>query len=206
MRIGRSLCSWLIAIVLCHGRLLAQDSIPKFEVGPQFSYLHVQLGVVENQAGFGGKFGVNLHRSFAFDSELNFFPVGSQSSSSFDGGRITQGLFGFKGGLRKERFGVFGKLRPGFITFSKVITSATPPPNFAFTTGRLTEKCLDFGGVAELYFSRRIALRYDFGDTVVFYAKRPICVGSSTSRAFTAQDFQFSSSIISDFSQFPRLE
>jgi hypothetical protein len=73
MRIGRSLCSWLIAIVLCHGRLLAQDSIPKFEVGPQFSYLHVQLGVVENQAGFGGKFGVNLHRSFAFDSELNFF-------------------------------------------------------------------------------------------------------------------------------------
>jgi len=68
-----------------------------------------------------------------------------------------------------------------------------------FATGRLTEKCLDFGGVAELYFSRRIALRYDFGDTVVFHAKRSIFAGSSVSPGFTAHDFQFSSGIVFRF-------
>jgi hypothetical protein len=60
---------------------------------------------------------------------------------------------------------VFGKARPGFIHFSRVLgfgcfNGPCPQP-------RKTVFAFDVGGVFEYYPSRRTVLRFDVGDTII---------------------------------------
>jgi hypothetical protein len=72
-------------------------------------------------------------------------------------------LFGVKYGLRSEKFGIFSKLRPGFVRFSE----GTP---IFLGSSSDTEFALDFGGVFEVYASRNVALRFDVGDTIIRFS------------------------------------
>src|SRR5215471_3194043 len=175
----------------------AQDSPGRFEAGGNFTALRFN-GNPNFGPGLEGD--VNFGRHFALDAAFNWLPA-----SPYD--HTIQGLFGGKVGTRTEHFGFFGKVRPGFISRGDQLREETIVSGTSFITipnirfGRLTERAIDFGGVLEYYPSKHWALRYDFGDTVVFgeapqihFIGGPIVItGFSTGN--TTNNFQFSTSV-----------
>lgn len=152
----------------------AQDKLPDFEAGPVFSYLRIPSSppvTQQNQDEVGLRFSYNLKRIVALDAEIDLSPSTTPNSgSSFQGGRLSQGLFGVKSGRRWSKVGVFGKFRPGFVSSSRVITGYSSQPTPATPQfGRRTDPAFDIGGVVEFYLSPRILLRYDAGDTIIHY-------------------------------------
>jgi hypothetical protein len=157
--------------------------LSKFEVGVQFSV----LGINDPQAlsdifprkeiGVGGRLSYNLNRHFALEAEGNFFPRNYRKvQSNFTGGRLIEGLFGLKAGIRKNKFGVFGKVRPGFESSGRAEMAHFPNGNgpdarnpYGFVDMRATQFALDVGGVVEFYPSRRTIIRFDAGDTIIRY-------------------------------------
>ena len=139
----------------------AQDSPGRFEAGASFSTLHMP-GIAGLGPALEGD--VNFGRYISLDGSLSWFPTrpGGQSAAT--------GFFGAKAGKRTERFGFFGKARPGFLTFDNAFRGETliltPAPNgigsistlSSFRFGRLTQRALDLGGVAEYYPARHWAL------------------------------------------------
>lgn len=179
----------------------AQD-VPRFEIGGSFNaQQNSGLGIMG--PGFRGVF--NLGRFVSLESELNWFPRVATD------GRIGTGieaLFGAKVGYRTQHFGFFGKVRPGFVTFSDTLRQDTF--DFATFSGvviprfdRLTEPVVDFGEVIEYYPSKHWALRWDVGDRVVFQEGirfNFVNTGNQTVFPFpndnrTANNFQFSTGV-----------
>jgi hypothetical protein len=74
-------------------------------------------------------------------------------------------LFGVRAGIRRSRYGLFAKVRPGLTRF--YLLGVTPGPN-AFEQGH-SRFAMDVGGVFEYYPTRRTAVRVDVGDTMVRY-------------------------------------
>jgi hypothetical protein len=153
----------------------------RLEFGPQFTTFIVEressLDGVRTEPGIGGFASYNFFPFFDADAAVNFFPRSTKSSGVHDGGDIFQGLFGIKGGIRRDRVGIFGKLRPGFNSYSQAITgvsqiSAGPPPLLKDLFDRSTNFVLDLGGVVELYPTRHTTLRFDLGDTHIYFATK----------------------------------
>lgn len=159
----------------------------RFEVGAQFS--SVTFEPDHTQPGLGGRFTFNFNDNVALDAELNFFPNDNGViSTNRDNGRAVEGLFGVKAGKRFRNFGIFGKARPGFISFSRgfgdVVITGPPPagsifPETDFRPRRLTHPALDLGGVLEFYPSRKLVTRFDIGATL-------FRVGQTTFQTLTA--------------------
>lgn len=127
----------MIATVIGVQNTYAQE-VPKVEVGGQYSLIR---GGGDTDNGFGGLFVYNFTDTLSFDSGLTFFP---------EGVNVTQVMFGGKAGKRSEKFGLFGKVRPGFLR-------AAGSSAFA----------MDLGGVVEVYSSSKLGLRFDIGDTII---------------------------------------
>lgn len=167
----------------------SNSETPHFELGIAFSGIHLSEN---SNFGVGARAVYNFNSSFALEGEGNFF-LNNPAPGILSGGRAIEGLFGPKIGLRTETVGIFGKVRPGFITFSNTAQGITfnPTVPFAFTieTGRLTEPALDLGTVIEIYPSRHWAWRTDLGDTMIFY--RSSSFFGVTLPATTKNNFQF---------------
>jgi hypothetical protein len=149
----------LIMVPAQNAQAQSRSETPKVEFGVQYTFLRLR-DFDTNTSGAGGRATYNVTDNFGIEGEVNFFPqkfVNFANGSSLDSQR-TQGLFGVKYGMRSEKAGIFGKLRPGFIRFG---AGSSPVGQSA------TEFALDFGGVFELYPSRHVALRFDVGDTVI---------------------------------------
>jgi hypothetical protein len=112
----------------------------------------------ENVSGGGFGFGYNFTRGFAFDSTLNFMPAQAGTDS------MMQGLFGLKLGQRWNRWGLFAKVRPGFIYYEEAL-----PGRGITTPHSLSRFVWDFGGVAEIYTHHNGTIRFDAGTTLVRY-------------------------------------
>ncbi len=172
----------------------AQDSVPRYEIGGQFSLLSRNKPTPlfssptfvlddfdhETRAGFGGRFSYNLTDFLALEAEGNFFPETGASDLSVPDGHIYQGQFGVKVGQRFSKLGIFAKFRPGVVGFSRVSQlTGTRTITFAnqqftvgdFRIGRESYFSTDVGGVLEVYLSRRIMTRFDIGDTIIRYGK-----------------------------------
>lgn len=167
----------------------AQSDTPKFEASAVFTAIRQNDDFYQIIEGFdprirhnyggGGRFTFNLTRAIALEAELTYHPKARGASVSglfpgqvFDaalvGGKRTEGLFGVKAGKRGQRFGVFAKLRPGFMRFSNV--PDCPNGDVArCTVGGKTEFALDVGGAFEYYPTRRFVIRFDAGDTIIRY-------------------------------------
>ena len=139
----------------------------------------------KTQLGFGGRFGYNLTGNLALEAELNFFPRADlfDQPAAVNDGNLIEGLFGVKAGKRFEKIGVFGKARPGFLHATKgdlqpipgILCGAVfPPPVGCFETTSKSSFAFDFGGVVELYPTKRIIIRFDLGDTIVRLDKRNV--------------------------------
>jgi hypothetical protein len=186
------------------------DDGHRFELGGQFSVLNISTvrGILpttpincvtapclipipfershEAEPGFGGRIGYNITNFFAVEAEVNFFP----RERRFDAGREIQGLFGVKVGRRFDKVGVFGKIRPGFLSSRTVefrersdvaCITIFPPPLSCFeeTSRRETELAFDIGGVIELYPTNRMIVRFDAGDTIIKFGQRNLITAQS---------------------------
>jgi hypothetical protein len=198
---------------------------PKYEAGVQFTSLSFNLprplcsdlclyasdrGPV-TEPGLGGRFTYNLTSYIGLEAEGNFFVRDSQG---LDGpaGHIFQGQFGVKAGKRFKSFGFFGKLRPGFVGFTRVnqlvSTETVILPAFdnrqvtfgTFRIGTQAYYSTDVGGVIEFYPSRRVMTRFDLGDTIIHYSEYAVH-GFSVSQPIlrrppeTRHNFQFAAGL-----------
>ena len=174
-----------------------KKALPHYETGLQ--YTNISLPVFKpgcargcreylNAAGFNFTYDVN--RLIAFDSAVDLIP--SQAGSK----GMTEGLFGIKLGDHWRHWGLFGKVRPGFIHYNEAW-----PGGGATTPTSLTRFVWDFGGVVEVYPSLKSLLRFDVGTTFVRYLAdypdpRTSQVGSllSTQYYTNQSNFQLSTS------------
>lgn len=200
-----------------------ESKIKKFEIGGQFTILRRSDADVTaevfslngfgsrnyrsaklNELGIGGRFTFNFSKNIAVESEVNFFRkiekppfvAGVGQRISQPGGRKFQAVVGPKIGIRKEKFGVFGKVRPGFFHIDEynVINQIGPPDNF-FTVSRVKKATffnVDVGGVFEYYPTRRTVFRVDVGDTIINYnSQQPKDLNPSITRHNLQTSFGF---------------
>jgi hypothetical protein len=179
----KNLTSSLLCLLFASSAILAQsEDAPRFEVGAQFSSITIHEPEEEiinfrSEAGIGGRFTFNFTDSIAAEAELTLFPRDgfSRSFNTYTVGRVTQGLFGVKAGKRFQRFGIFGKARPGFVRFSRALRGSRRVPStptggvFELDFSGRSNLAVDVGAVAEFYPSRRVVTRFDVGDTIIRY-------------------------------------
>jgi hypothetical protein len=163
--------------MICSPEARAQsDEVPKFELAAQFtSITKPDFNNGATEPGFGATFTFNLNRSVALEAVGNFFPHSCRFCGR-NSGNITQGLIGVKAGKRFEKWGIFGKARPGVVSFSEgdnriVSIGPGPFPSLQFQQNRLTHFAADLGGVLEFYPSKRIVTRFEAGDTLIHYGR-----------------------------------
>lgn len=200
-----------------------QSDTPRYEVGMQFTSLTVDPPrafcfpiflclpfdrPLETEPGLGGRFTFNLTRYLGFEAEGNWF-TRDHPNLAGPGGHIFQGQFGVKAGKRLEKWGFFGKARPGFVGFTKTIQLVgTIPTTFAgipttqgdFIIGTKLYPSMDVGGVVEFYISQRVMTRMDLGDTVIWYGEYavagfPVSAPIIRRPPETKHNFQFSAGI-----------
>jgi len=170
------------------GKLIENErevNVPgNWEFGPLFSAMMISReGLTDNvrtEPGFGGYASYRFYGVFYLDGDLLYFPRHPDTSGPHDGGTILQGLLGVKGGIRRNHFGFFGKVRPGFHSYSDALTgiaTGTPP---TYSYGRANNFVLDLGGIVELYPSNRNTLRVEVGDTHLFFNTRNLSVDGAT--------------------------
>lgn len=214
----------LLIIVTFASVVAAQDKKDRLEIGVQSTSLTLfapdfQFDVTN--AGVGGRVTYNFSRSIAAEAEVNFFPQTQFLLSSFDSGGV-QAQFGVKAGKRFEKFGLFAKVRPGFISVDDV-ESVTPDTvrvvngvtTFDFKVERTNFFSLDAGGVLELYPSRRTVVRFEAGDTAIRHPElfevifpgspQPPFVQRVRPAKFT-HNFQFTAGVAFRLGDFPSAE
>jgi len=178
------------------------EELKKYEIGGQFTILRrkdadtvreafrqffdttntPEIAEIITEPGFGGRFTYNFTKNIAIEAEANFFSVDKKSMPVVGmpipvrepGGRKFQAVFGPKIGIRKRNFGIFGKVRPGFIRLGRyeVINRVGPINQFFVLSSpktNLTFFNVDVGGVFEYYPTRRTVFRVDVGDTIIRY-------------------------------------
>jgi hypothetical protein len=120
---GLSLGSRLILLVMPFSCVTTQapsphEDPPIWEIGGHYTLLNIESvrvgcgGCRVNNSGLGLNLGFNFRHWIGFDSEMNFSPDPGVGATNQDGGRVTQGLFGLKAGITREKWGLFAKVRP----------------------------------------------------------------------------------------------
>jgi Outer membrane protein beta-barrel domain len=174
-------CALLLFMSIHSAYARAQSNEPKIEVGVQFSALGGGASQwFENQTSVGGgiRLAYNFTRYLALEGEFNYL-----SDAAFNNSERYQGQFGIKTGMRFDRFGVFGKARPGFI-YSDFRTD--------------THFSMDVGGVLEFYPARRMIVRFDAGDTIVNREVPPVFFSSGLfllRRSYKTHNLQLSAGV-----------
>ena len=166
----------VFSLLVAPATAVAQGPGP-VEVGGHVSILQLEDSTTTN-TGFGGRVAWHLAPWGALEAEANYFPddrfVQDASPTPFSlryERRRTDLFAGPKLGFRGERFGVFGKVRPGFTWLTNkgvgcageicaLILIAEPEYQ--------TEFALDLGGVFEFYPSSRSVLRGDVGTRLIW--------------------------------------
>ena len=129
-------------------------------------------GVGTSTLGIGGRAVWHLAPFVDVDGELAIHP-----NAGVQGYKV-QGAVGAKAGVRWSRLGLFAKLRPGFLYFSKdpfgVGRAGAVFPRTEWA-GSL-DPAIDVGGVVEYYTAPGMIVRFDLGDTIVKYHSRTVTV------------------------------
>jgi hypothetical protein len=148
----------------------------RLEAGVQITGVHLHK-LHETPYGIGARLFFHLNSGNALDAEVVHYP--ENSSGNFG---ETGLLIGSRHGRRWQRFGVFGKARLGAMHFGG-----------DFYRTRLDKKTFvmtDVGGVLEYYPSRRVVLRIDAGDTILFYGSHALFRGPNSPPLGTVHNFQ----------------
>jgi len=174
-----------------------EESLPgKWEFGPQFTTLVLQrrtaLDAIREDPGFGGFFSYRLLRFLYADSSVEFYPRASKSIGFQDGGRIVQGLFGVKAGISRKYVSIFGKVRPGLIDATQTINRFTTASGSTttFVTGAFQTFALDLGGVMEVYATKHTFVRFDVGDTHLYFPDKTVTLANGQATTISGGSYQ----------------
>ena len=169
----------LLMVPTQNAQAQSRSETPKVEVGVQYTLLRF-TDADQTDSGVGGRVTYNTSDNFSLETEFNFFPQGRVNFANLSSlnSRRMQGLFGAKYGIRTQKFGIFGKARPGFVRFSEGTSPIGSPT---------TEFALDLGGVFELYPTQPVALRFDVDDTLIRF--------NSLGSGFTSNNLQISTGL-----------
>jgi hypothetical protein len=126
-----------------------------FEAAVQITGMHLHK-IDQAPIGIGARVHYNFRRFAAADMEFTEYP--ENSSGNFG---ETAALFGIRAGKRFQRAGFFLKARTGVMHFGGGY--------FEQRLDQKTHNIADIGGIVEIYPSRRMFLRLDQGDTVIYY-------------------------------------
>ena len=177
-------------VVSATAALHAQD---RFEAAAQIATAH-SSEFDANDTGVGGRFAWHPTALIGAEAEMNVYPRGFPSASSFSSSRI-EGLFGVTVGPRFARIRPFGKLRPGFLSFHGqpvvCILIFPPPLSCVLATGR-TVFALDAGGGVEVFATERTVVRVDVGDRLLKYPGPSFRNGRATEDSFVSHDVRLS--------------
>jgi hypothetical protein len=148
--------------------------VPRIEIAPEFSTLALGDLGGRTAAGFGARFTYNLNNSIALETSASFFP--DRCHHCFGPGRIGVLLGGLKAGKRFRTWGLFGKVRPGIVTYGRaqtdfILTGNSSLP-FEIQQKGVDTFSTDIGAVLEFYPSRRIVTRFDGGDLISHFGRR----------------------------------
>lgn len=146
----------MLALFLFSSSSFAQIDEHPVEVGGFLTITDFNDSVGEKPLGIGGRAAYNFTKNFAIDGEVSFYP---NYLNGGGGVSETVTVVGLKAGVRSEKFGVFGKIRPGIAHFDS--------ESFRLRNNEPTKFALDVGGVLEYYPTKRIILRVDVGDTII---------------------------------------
>jgi len=201
----------LLSVFLLQSQAQSQSTeTPKYEVAAEFTTLEREDFSGRTEPGLGVRFAFNLNRVVSLETAGYFFPKKCFDCSN--NGNVAEVLGGVQVGKRFEHWGVFGKARPGVVSFSRGQFTVRPNPSnpffpFQFFPERLTNFAADIGGVVEFYPSKHIVTRFDAGDTIIHSGRRPIEVitfdqatstfglAPFTLPARTTHNFQFMTSV-----------
>lgn len=178
----------------------AQANDRRFEVGGQIATLRLGDSDGGTNAGVGARAAYDLWPWLSAEGEINFFENDRFESHfaalNFPEYRLgysrrrIEGFFGPKVGWRTERFGVFGKIRPGFARlFNKSMSCVgdicalmLPAP-----VEYRTEFALDVGGIVEFYPTARTVTRLDVGSNMIRHRSLAPPCRECTSRNFASR-------------------
>lgn len=154
----------------------AQQGEQRLEAGIFFTHVALEEigstdhGVGTSTGGLGGRIVWRLLRHLDIDGEMAVHPNAGVS------GHRTQGFLGARAGVRFRRVGLFAKVRPGFIYFSKDPFGVAEAGSTVFDVrwAHSLEPALDFGGAVEYYTSGGLIVRLDLADTLVSYKARSL--------------------------------
>ena len=126
---GFSLASFAVLLIFFPATTRAQNFADdqKWELGGHFATLSLpsQCSASTSCDSIDNGLGANLTYNFSAwmgaDSEMDFFAANGNASTSSTGGRVTEGLFGFRLGPTTRRWGLYSEVRPGFVSFSRVL-------------------------------------------------------------------------------------
>jgi hypothetical protein len=139
---------------------LAAQSIPRWEIGPIFSYTSFRIGSPsdeERAAGVGGRAVFNAHENVAAELEISGYPeVGAINGSGVHAAAHV------KVTLRREALGfnLFAMAGPGFLREELFCCSGNPVHR------HWTSLIWDVGGGIEMIPARRFSIRLDFKDVI----------------------------------------
>ncbi len=179
----------------------------RFEVGAEASGIYREASNVSagSTPGLGGRFVYNLYLTeqpsspslvLSLEADLHYFPM-NETPSIISGGSAIAGIFGPKFGVRGKRWGSFVKVRPGFVSYSNAILGGNSAAGAPLQTGRFTNPAIDAGAVFEYYPVAHWTLRFDAGDTVVFFQNN--IIGSDGKPLKRTDNFQPGLSVMYTF-------
>jgi outer membrane protein with beta-barrel domain len=176
----------LLMVPAQNAQAQSSSETPKVEVGVNYTLLRTfgfnleDIGgpnLNSTDSGVGGRVTFNLNDNISVEGEYNVFPqdrINLGNLSSINSNK-SQFLLGGKYGMRSEKFGIFGKIRPGFVRFSQGDQGAL---NIVAASSE-TLFALDIGGVFEIYPARNISFRFDIGNTLIRYSNPNVFPESS---------------------------
>src|SRR5262245_3393422 len=193
----RNIYIWIIVVLTVPGIACAQwqsgGDEYKAEVGVFYTGINLK-GFVETVNGLGVRFGYNLNKHLAVDTETSFFPETHLGNNQV--GQKGQVFIGVKAGVRSRHVGVSAKARPGIMFIGEVTSGFNCSRNGFATICRPSHNnfALDAGSVLEFYPSSRTIIRFDAGDTIVRIrnATAGIIFSNPSTTSDTTQNFQFS--------------
>jgi hypothetical protein len=223
-----SLASFAAILIFLPATARAQNfaDSEKWELGGHFATLSLpsQCSTSTNcdsiDNGLGATLTYNFSAWLGADSEMDFFGANGNASTSSTGGRVTEGLFGFRLGPTTRRWGLYSEVRPGFVNFSRVFgqsaesalaspAAALGAPQFTARLGyqaaqsssplamlgltSATDFAFNYGEAIEYRPTKHAALRFDIGDTIVTYP------GAALGLPLHQHNFQVSEAIVIRF-------
>jgi hypothetical protein len=126
----------------------------------------------ESDFGIGGDVSFRFTDWLAADAQLTYFPSELGEPAPISGSRF-EGLFGFRVGHQFGSAGVYGAVRPGFVSFAepsgpRACILIYPPP-LVCVVGDSTVFALNYGAGLELLPGERLVIRAEVGDLLLKY-------------------------------------